>query len=96
FDTNAFPFPAPYTFGNAGRNVLIGPGVNVLDGSVRKEFAVTETQQVEFRAEFFNMINHPNFAQPDTFIDDGPGAAGTITSLAIPMRQIQFALKYRF
>ena len=96
FDTNAFPFPAPYTFGNAGRNVLIGPGVNVLDGSVRKEFAVTETQQVEFRAEFFNMINHPNFSQPDTFIDDGPGAAGTITSLAIPMRQIQFALKYRF
>ena len=88
--------PADYTFGNAGRNVLVGPGANVLDGSIRKEFDVTEAQKLEFRAEFFNMINHPNFAQPDAFIDDGPGAAGTITSLAIPMRQVQFALKYRF
>lgn len=96
FDINAFPFPATYTFGNAGRNILIGPGVNVLDGSIRKEFATTETQRLEFRAEFFNMVNHPNFAQPDNFIDDGPGAAGVITSLAIPMRQIQFGLKYRF
>lgn len=96
FDTSAFPLPADYTFGNAGRNVLVGPGANVLDGSIRKEFDVTEAQKFEFRAEFFNMINHPNFAQPDAFIDDGPGAAGTITSLAIPMRQVQFALKYRF
>lgn len=96
FDTNAFPFPAAYTFGNAGRNILIGPGVNLLDGSIRKEFAITETQRVEFRAEFFNMLNHPNFAQSDNFIDDGPGAAGVITALAFPMRQIQFGLKYRF
>jgi hypothetical protein len=42
------------------------------------------------------MLNHPNFSQPDNFIDDGPGAAGVITSLAIPMRQVQFGLKYRF
>ncbi len=96
FDINAFPLPAPYTFGNAGRNILIGPGVNMLDGSIRKEFTTTETQRLEFRAEFFNMVNHPNFAQPDNFIDDGPGAAGVITSLAMPMRQIQFGLKYRF
>ncbi len=96
FDINAFPLPAQYTFGNAGRNILIGPGVNILDGSIRKEFATTETQRLEFRAEFFNMVNHPNFAQPDNFIDDGPGAAGVITSLAQPMRQIQFGLKYRF
>lgn len=68
----------------------------MLDGSIRKEFATTETQRLEFRAEFFNMVNHPNFAQPDNFIDDGPGAAGVITSLAMPMRQIQFGLKYRF
>jgi len=53
-------------------------------------------QKLEFRAEFFNMLNHPNFAQPDPFIDDGPGAAGTITDLAFAQRQIQLALKYRF
>jgi hypothetical protein len=96
FDINAFPLPAQYTFGNAGRNILIGPGLNILDGSIRKEFATTETQRLEFRAEFFNMLNHPNFAQPDAFIDDGPGSAGVVTSVALPMRQIQFGLKYRF
>ena len=59
-------------------------------------FAVTERQSIEFRAEFFNMLNHPNFSQPDNFIDDGPGAAGVVTSTAIPNRQIQFGLKYLF
>ncbi len=41
-------------------------------------------------------MNHPNFAQPDPYIDDGPGATGVITDVAIPMRQIQFGLKYDF
>jgi outer membrane receptor protein involved in Fe transport len=96
FDVNAFAAPSGFAFGNAGRNVLIGPGQNVFDWSLRKEFVLTETQRLEFRAEFFNAFNHPNFAQPDNFIDDGPGSAGVITSLAIPMRQIQFGLKYNF
>jgi hypothetical protein len=96
FDINAFPIPSGFAFGNAGRNVLVGPGQNVLDWSLRKEFRVREAQRLEFRAEFFNAFNHPNFAQPDNFIDDGPGSAGVITELAIPMRQIQFGLKYSF
>lgn len=96
FDPTAFAFPAPYTFGNAGRNILIGPGVNTFDGSLRKIFRVTEKQNLEFRAELFDMLNHPNFAQPDNFIDDGPGSTGVITSVAIPMRQVQFGLKYSF
>ncbi len=98
FDINAYPIPdgTQYFFGNAGRNSLTGPGSNVFDGSLRKEFAITERQRLEFRTEFFNAFNHPNFAQPDNFIDDGPGVAGTITSIATPMRQIQFGLKYSF
>jgi hypothetical protein len=96
FDINAFAIPSGFAFGNAGRNVLTGPGQNVLDWSLRKEFRVTETQRLEFRTEFFNAFNHPNFAQPDNFIDDGPGSAGVISELAIPMRQIQFGLKYSF
>jgi hypothetical protein len=96
FDINAFAPPAGFAFGNARRNNLIGPGQNVFDGSLRKEFSVTESQKLEFRVEFFNFFNHPNFAQPDNFIDDGPDAAGRITEIAIPMRQIQFGLKYRF
>ena len=96
FDINAFAAPAGFAFGNAGRNVLTGPGQNVFDGSLRKQFSLTETQRLEFRAEFFNAFNHANFAQPDNFIDDGPGVAGVITSIAIPMRQIQLGLKYSF
>ena len=96
FDINAFSLPADYTYGNSGRNVLIGPGIASLDGSIRKDFVLTERQRLEFRAEFFNMLNHPNFAQPDNFIDDGPGAAGVVTSVSLPMRQVQFGLKYRF
>ena len=98
FNTDAYPIPdgSTFFFGNAGRNSLIGPGQNVFDGSLRKEFRFTERQRLEFRTEFFNAFNHPNFAQPDNFIDDGPGVAGQITSLAIPTRQIQFGLKYSF
>ncbi len=99
FDPTAyeqFPDGSTYFFGNAGRNSLIGPGSNVFDGSLRKEFAITERQRLEFRTEFFNAFNHPNYAQPDNFVDDYPGPAGTITSLAITMRQIQFGLKYSF
>jgi hypothetical protein len=99
FDVTAYealPDSNVYFFGNAGRNSLIGPGANVFDGSLRKEFALTERQRLEFRAEFFNSFNHPNYAQPDNFVDDDPGVAGQITSLAIPMRQIQFGLKYSF
>ena len=96
FDIDAFAVPSGFAFGNAPRNGLIGPGQNVFDWSLRKQFALTESQRLEFRAEFFNAFNHPNFAQPDNFIDDGPGSAGVITSIAIPMRQIQLGLKYNF
>ena len=80
----------------ATRNILVGPGEKILDGSIRKEFTLIKKQKLEFRAEFFNMLDHPYFAQPDNFLDDGPGSFGTITSLSIPMRQVQFGLKYRF
>jgi hypothetical protein len=96
FDVDAFAIPTGFAFGNAPRNGLIGPGQNVFDGSLRKQFALTESQRLEFRAEFFNAFNHANFAQPDNFIDDGPGSAGVITSVAIPQRQIQLGLKYNF
>ena len=98
FDIDAFsvlPDDA-FRFGNAPRNSLIGPGQNVFDFELRKEFKLTESQRLEFRTEFFNAFNHANYAQPDNFIDDGPGSAGVITSTAIPMRQIQLGLKYSF
>jgi hypothetical protein len=98
FNINDFPAPnCPNgCFGNAGKNILEGPGEKTADLSLRKFFNFTEQVNLEFRAEFFNAFNHAVFAQPDPFITDGPGATGVITSTVIPQRQIQFALKLHF
>jgi Carboxypeptidase regulatory-like domain/TonB dependent receptor len=98
FNVNDFPVPnCPNgCFGNAGKNILEGPGERTADLSLRKFFNFNERINLEFRAEFFNAFNHPVFSQPDPFITDGPGAAGVITSTVIPQRQIQFALKLHF
>jgi hypothetical protein len=96
FDPTAYEAPTTFAFGDARRNSLIGPGINTFDGSLRKVFSMGETRNLQVRAEFFNMLNHPNFAQPDPFVDDGPGAAGVITSIGIPMRQIQLGVKFNF
>lgn len=96
FDTSCFPLPTGYAFGDSGRNVLIGPGGVSSDFSLRKTFNITEHQNLEFRAEFFNIFNHPVFAQPDNYITDGPGATGVITSTVLPQREIQFGLKLHF
>jgi hypothetical protein len=96
FNANAYTVPTGYAFGNAGRNTLIGPDLNNFDGSLRKIFAIRGVQSVEFRAEAFNLLNHPSFSQPDSYITDGPGATAVVTSTALNNRQIQFALRYRF
>ena len=96
FDINAFPLPTGYTFGNAGKNILDGPGEKTGDISIRKMFNLTERFNLEFRAEAFNAFNHAVFTQPDSNISDGPGATGVITSTVIPQRQLQFALKLHF
>jgi hypothetical protein len=80
-------------FGNAGRNILIGPGIQQWDVSVIKRNPVTEKMNLEFRAEFFNMFNHPNFGTPGATI--ATDAFGRLTSAASP-RDIQFGLKLKF
>jgi hypothetical protein len=90
--------------GNAGRNILTGPGLSNLDFSVFKNNYVgriSETFNVQFRAEFFNILNRANFAVPlthaNTDIFDstgaGTGVAGLLTSTTTTAREIQFALK---
>jgi hypothetical protein len=95
--------------GNAGRNSVIGPSLVNLDFSVYKNFAVTKISEafnVQFRAEFFNILNHPNFAPPlpffgssnaQLFNQDGTktGAGGLQATVTQP-RDIQFALKVIF
>jgi len=96
FNVNDFPVPTCYCFGNAGKNILEGPGEKSSDLSARKLFNITEWGQLEFRTELFNAFNHAVFAQPDPYITDGPGAAGVITSTVVPQRQVQFAAKLKF
>jgi hypothetical protein len=88
--------------GNLGRNTLIGPGLVNLDFSLLKNNhikRISDTFNVQFRAEFFNIVNHTNFAPPldnrNVFDSKGNpiGNAGLITSTQTPSRQIQFALK---
>jgi hypothetical protein len=77
-----------------GRNTMRGPGIWNLDLSAAKKFNFSETRRLEFRAEFFNSLNHPQFGLPGSTI--GVGGVGTITSTQRANRQIQFALRYAF
>ena len=86
-----FVNPPIYTFGNAGRNVLIGPGLFTRDLGADKDFRMNERLGLQFRSEFFNVLNRANFGLPNGSV--GSAAAGTITSVVTNARQIQFALR---
>lgn len=94
FNTNDFAVPQPYTIGNAGRNILRGPKFQNWDMSLLKNFSFTERRYLQFRAEFFNIFNHPNFGLPNSNIEDQIHG-GQITDAFDP-RIMQFALKLYF
>jgi hypothetical protein len=87
-----------HAFGNSRIGNLRGPDLVDFDFVLQKNFHVFEAQQLQFRAEFFNLLNHPNFGLPGgsgQIPVDFPGAAA-ITSTATDNRQVEFALKYTF
>ena len=92
--TDAFVLPAQYTFGNSGRNILRAQSLYQVDLSVNKVFPITESKRFEFRAEIFNLFNHPVFAIPGTNIDQSSGAQ--VTSTLNSGRIIEFGLKFLF
>jgi hypothetical protein len=100
FDTSAFlnycPGPnGPFNFGNAGWNIVTGPGTNNWDFSLYRSFPIKgESKRVEFRAEFFNLFNHPDFGQPGSTA--GTPTFGEISSTNFDNREIQFGLKLYF
>jgi hypothetical protein len=93
FNTAAFVFPARGTFGNAGRNIVDGPGYQNVNLSLVKNTQIVEKLNLQFRAEFFNLFNHPNFNLPDSFL--GSPTFGRISSAREP-RHIQFGVKLLF
>lgn len=95
FNTQAFqPVPRNTRFGNAGRNIAIADGINNFDFSLIKRFRVAEGREVEFRSEFFNLFNHPNFGIPEMIVNS-PNF-GKVIETSTPSREIQFALKLIF
>src|SRR5579872_757717 len=75
----AFQQPADGTFGNMGRDAIFGPGYWDLDFSLAKSTQIYERLNLQFRAEFFNIFNHPNFALPNGTINPGVNADGTLS-----------------
>jgi hypothetical protein len=94
FDVTAFTAPAPFTYGNAGRDILFGPGRTNFDLSLFKDFPIREQVKLQFRAESFNTFNHPQFGLPSGSI--GNSAAAVISSIVGNPRQMQVALRLQF
>jgi len=94
FNTAAFAkVPAGVPYGNAGRNVLIGPNAVNFNAAAMKDFRVTEHYLLQFRADFFNVLNQVNLSDPNTNLNNAN--FGKITAAASP-RMLQFGLKLRF
>jgi hypothetical protein len=94
FDPIAYSVPGPFTFGNLGRNTLYGPGRTNWDMSLFKNFVIHEQTRFEFRAEAFNIFNHPQFGLPNANI--GNAQVGQITSTVGNPRQLQMGLRFQF
>ncbi|MGH9667464.1 MAG: hypothetical protein ACRD9L_23830, partial [Bryobacteraceae bacterium] len=94
FNTAAFIAPGCVCFGNSGRDILRGPGFMDLDLGIARDFLFAERFRLQFRAESFNLMNHPNFGLPNSAIGN-PGV-GIITTTINPERQNQLALKLYF
>ena len=99
FDPKAFALPLQGTFGNVSRGALRGPGLFMLDTSFLKRLRISEGLNLQFRAEAFNVLNHPNLSYPNEVVFQGAEYSplgGVITATSTTSRQIQFALKLQF
>jgi hypothetical protein len=94
FNPAAFATPAAFTFGNVGRNTVYGPGMQTLDLALARVFDLTERARFQFRAEFFNALNHTNLGTPDRFVNTPQ--FGTISEAATPGREIQLSARVSF
>ena len=94
FNPTAFATPPAYTFGNVGRNSVVGPGMQTTDISLVRSFALREALRLETRGEFFNVLNHTNLGTPNRFVNT-PGF-GSITEVTTPGREIQLSARLSF
>lgn len=93
FNTAAFSVPARGNFGNAGRNIVEGPGFATVNASLLKNTALTERVTLQLRIEAFNLLNTTNYNQPDNYV--GSPSFGSILSAGSP-RRLQLGAKFLF
>jgi hypothetical protein len=99
YNPNAFILPAAGTYGTLGRGTFVGPGLADFDASLFKTTAISEKMSLQFRAEFFNVLNHANFNSPNTTVFSSgavSASAGLITATSTTSRQVQLGLKLIF
>jgi len=98
FNTTAFSQPAPYTIGSAPRRItqLRQDGTHNADISLIKSFSIWESLRAQFRADFLNIANTPQFSAPNTFVSSSNGSFGQVTSQANRPRAVQFGVKLIF
>ncbi len=94
FNPAAFKAPPAYTFGNASRNSVYGPGMQTMDLGLVRTFSLAEKARIEARAEFFNALNHTNLGTPNRFVNTS--SFGSITEVSTPGREIQVSARLSF
>lgn len=94
FNPAAFATPPAFQFGNAGRNTVEGPGLQLMDLALSREFRLTEALHLQMRGELFNSLNHSNFMTPNRFVDTPQ--FGTITMSSTPGREVQLSGRFVF
>lgn len=94
FNPAAFSTPAAYTFGNAGRNTVEGPGMELMDLALTREFRLGEKLRLQMRGEAFNALNHTNLGTPNRFVNTPQ--FGTIIMAMDPGREIQLSGRITF
>lgn len=94
FSPAAFAAPPAYAFGNVSRNSVVGPGMQTMDVSVVRSFALGEVLRLETRGEFFNALNHTNLGTPNRFVNTA--GFGSITEVTTPGREVQLSARLSF
>src|SRR5688572_23404111 len=95
FNTAAFVAPAQFTYGNAGRNIVIGPGIFNVDMSLMRNVRLGGARSLQVRLEAFNVFNNPVWGDPNLSMAN-PTLFGTINTTRTPMRELQIGAKFSF
>jgi hypothetical protein len=94
FNTDAYSLQPLGSFGDAGRNTFVGPGITNVDASIIRNFRMGSSKTIQFRLEAFNVLNNPIWNDPNTTLTSP--LYGTINSTRRPMREMQIGLKFVF